>query len=207
MLKDYLNWIDSNGKKFTKESRLETIRKNSIGYFKIYNLNSRNELLASFFYERMLLGFSYSTTMKMVFGDFNIDIRNIDEIDQYVNVNVNFELICIVKDTLSGKSKNGNRYLKMKIFDTNINEVQMIEVDRNLTAELAEDAKAGDKISLKVRDKMPFTYALILDLLGTEKEFNSIKISRDELIAHFETLPENIKNNLRLLFEKEVKNV
>ena len=117
MLKDYLNWIDSNGKKFTKESRLETIRKNSVGYFKIYNLNSRNELLASFFYERMLLGFSYSTTMKMVFGDFNIDIRNIDEIDQYVPVKGNFELICIVKDTLSGKSKNGNRYLKMKIFD------------------------------------------------------------------------------------------
>ena len=117
MLKDYLNWIDSNGKKFTKDSRLSTIRKNSIGYFKIYNLNSRNELLASFFYERMLLGFSYSTTMKMVFGDLNPRIRNLDEIDKYVRLKGSFELTCIVKDILQGKSKSGNIYLKMKIFD------------------------------------------------------------------------------------------
>jgi len=150
MLKDYLNWIDSNGKKFTKESRLETIRKNSVGYFKIYNLNSRNELLASFFYERMLLGFSYSTTMKMVFGDFNIDIRNIDEIDQYVPIKGNFELICIVKDTLSGKSKNGNRYLKMKIFDETGTKYAMLLGDKLAQyLETSEEPKEEDILYIK----------------------------------------------------------
>jgi DNA polymerase-3 subunit alpha len=150
MLKDYLNWIDSNGKKFTKESRLETIRKNSVGYFKIYNLNSRNELLASFFYERMLLGFSYSTTMKMVFGDFNIDIRNIDEIEQYVPVKGNFELICIVKETLSGKSKGGNRYIKMKIFDETGTKYAMLLGDKLAQyLEKSEEPKEEDILYIK----------------------------------------------------------
>jgi hypothetical protein len=150
-------------------------------------------------------------TEKNFSAELNYSKKSIDEKLIKLKIkgsdNVEIPLEYIVGIALDNMHMITREDLKMKIFDTNINEVQMIEVDRNLTAELAEDAKAGDKISLKVRDKMPFTYALILDLLGTEKEFNSIKISRDELIAHFETLPENIKNNLRLLFEKEVKNV
>jgi len=146
MLKDYLNWVDSNGKKFTKESRLNTIRKNSAGYFKIFNLNSRNELLASFFYEKMLLGFSYSSTLKIVLGDLYSDVRNLDEIDKYVPIKGRFELISEVKDVLEGKSKNGNKYLKMKVSDETGSKTVMLLGDK-LAVYLKEmDAPKEDDI-------------------------------------------------------------
>lgn len=117
MLKDYLSWSDGSGKIFTKESRLNTIRKNSEGYFKIYNLNHKNELLASYFYEKMLLGFSYSTTLKMIFGDENEEIRNIKEINEFVPVKGYYELVATVKEVNMGKSKNGNNYIKLSLSD------------------------------------------------------------------------------------------
>lgn len=118
-LKDFLNWTSSDGKKFTKESRLATIRKACVNYFTIYNLNHRNELLASYFYEKKLLGFSYSTTLKMIFGespDYE-DIRNIKEIDEFVAVKDSYHLVATVKEVIEGTSKNGNKYLKLRLSD------------------------------------------------------------------------------------------
>lgn len=117
LLKDYLNWTDANGKKFTKQSRLDTIRKHCAGYFQIYNLNHKNELLASYFYEKKLLGFSYSTTLKMIFGDTNEDVRNIKEINDFVPVKGYYELVATVKEVNSGTSKSGNPYLKLRLSD------------------------------------------------------------------------------------------
>lgn len=117
LLKDYSNWKDDSGKIFTKQSRLDTIRKKSEAYFKIYNLNRKNELLACFFYEKMLLGFSYSTTLKMVYGEKNDNLRNIEEINNFVQLKGDFELIAIVKEIRKGKSKSGNQYIKMKLAD------------------------------------------------------------------------------------------
>ena len=118
-LKDFLNWTSSDGKKFTKESRLNTIRKDSLGYLQIYNLNHKNELLASYFYEKKLLGFSYSTTLKMIFGespDYE-NIRNIKEIDEFVAVKDSYHLVATVKEVIEGTSKNGNKYLKLRLSD------------------------------------------------------------------------------------------
>lgn len=117
MLKNYLNWTDASGKVFAKQSRLDTIRKKSAGYFSIYNLNHKNELLASYFYEKMLLGFSYSTTLKMIFGDSREDIVNIEEINKFVPVKGYYELVATVKEVISGKSKSGNQYLKVRLSD------------------------------------------------------------------------------------------
>lgn len=117
LLKDYLNWIDSSGKKFTKLSRLETIRKKSAGYFKIYHLNNRNELFASYFYEKTLLGFSYSTTIQRIFESEIENLRNIHSIAENVPVKGAYKLVATVSEVISGKSKNGNTYLKLKVFD------------------------------------------------------------------------------------------
>lgn len=117
MLKDYLNWVNDEGVKFTKESRLETIRKASKGYFQIYNLNHANELLTAYFYEKTLLGFSYSTTLKMIFGNEREEIRSITEIINNVKPKSKFELMAIVKEKISGISKQGNRYLKLILVD------------------------------------------------------------------------------------------
>jgi DNA polymerase-3 subunit alpha len=117
MLRDYLNWTDSTGKKFTKLTRLETIRKKASGYFQIYNLNSRNELLAAYFYEKNLLGFSYSTTLQQIFESEVTGLRTINSISEHVAVKDSYKLIATVSEVHSGTSKNGNKYLKLSIFD------------------------------------------------------------------------------------------
>jgi len=117
MLKDYLNWVDSSGSKFTKESRLETIRKKSADYFKIFNLNHSNELFASYFYEKSLLGFSYSTSLKMIYGTNNPNIKSLAEIRDFTANKDSIETVAIVKETFFGVSKSGNRYLKIVLVD------------------------------------------------------------------------------------------
>lgn len=67
ILKNYANIKDANGKQLIKDSRIETIRKRCKNYFDIYQKNSKFPKLASYFYEKKLLGYSYSYNLKDVF--------------------------------------------------------------------------------------------------------------------------------------------
>lgn len=68
-LQDYNNWISSDGKKLTKESRLETIREKSRPYFQLYKENSKLPEISSYLFEKELLGFSFSYTLSSLFKE------------------------------------------------------------------------------------------------------------------------------------------
>jgi hypothetical protein len=53
----------------------------------------------------------------MIFGHENPEIRNIQEIQEYVQVKDYYELVATVKSIDQGKSKNGNDYIKIRLSD------------------------------------------------------------------------------------------
>lgn len=113
-LKDYLNWND--GKAF-KESRLDTIRKHTKSYLSIYSTNSKMPRLANYVYEKQLLGFSYSESLKALFIDKNPDLQNCNQIKNEVDKE-NFLCYCgEVIEVKSGISKKGNKYLRLLLGD------------------------------------------------------------------------------------------
>jgi DNA polymerase III alpha subunit len=109
---------DSSDKPFIKESRLETIRRDFKPYNKIHKQNSQNEELCRFWFEKSLLGFSYSHNLVDILRKEYNDIVSIEaamaEIDDE-KVTIGGEII----EIRSGTSKNKNKYIKCLITDGN----------------------------------------------------------------------------------------
>lgn len=83
-LKRTLEYVRSatnpKGKPYIKDSRWETIMKRYQEYKEIYKMNKPNQRLADFFYERMLLGYSYSSTLIDIFRDSHSNLMTLEEV-------------------------------------------------------------------------------------------------------------------------------
>lgn len=112
-LKDYLNWTD---KKPFKESRLDTIRKQTQPYIEVYNKNKTHRRFANLMYEKLLLGFSFSETFKSVFSYEKDGLKNCLELKNEEN-GVFCCLVGRVVESKAGVSKKKNRYLKFVLSD------------------------------------------------------------------------------------------
>lgn len=107
---------DEKGKPLMKASRFETIKKKYQNYKEIYDLNRSNEALANFFYERTVLGYSFSQNVRTLFEDNLTGLKPIVEALQAIpDSEVSF--IGFVKDAAKGKTKNGNDGFKMTVTD------------------------------------------------------------------------------------------
>lgn len=116
-LRDYENWTDSNGKKFTKPSRLVTIRKKSEWFWEIWKKNSKYPTLAAYYYEKTLLGYSYSTTLKGIFGHDKPFLVNSKEVES-LSPNDAFEFVGEFKELKQGNSKaSGKPYIQFVFSD------------------------------------------------------------------------------------------
>lgn len=107
---------NEKGKAHIKESRFETIKKQYEKYKNIYLQNSKNEDLASFWYEYKNLGLSYSQKLAKIYQVEHPDIYSIKEVEdteegEYVL------FVGIVQKIFSKKAKNGNPYVRMLITD------------------------------------------------------------------------------------------
>lgn len=113
-LKDYSNWND--GKAF-KESRIETIRKNTAKYNEIYTKNSRYPLFAAYAYEKALLGYSHSTTLRKVFQNEHPDLVSVDTVRNYTDRDQQVDIVATVIEIKKSTSKAGNNYMKVVFAD------------------------------------------------------------------------------------------
>lgn len=108
--------LEGSIKPFIKESRLQTLRKHFEPYNRIYKQNSQNEELCNYFFERTLLGFSYShklfDILKKTYTDIMPLNECIGELDK-TRVIVGGEIV----EYKAGTSKNKNKYIKIKISD------------------------------------------------------------------------------------------
>jgi DNA polymerase-3 subunit alpha len=105
-------------KKQIKESRFETFKKKYSPYRQIYELNSRNEELTNYFYEKNCLGFSYSQNLTDIFKQGNHNFITIKDAFETREEDDRVLLIGeIIEPTRQTKSRNGNKFLKANIAD------------------------------------------------------------------------------------------
>ena len=108
--------IGDDGKPLIKESRYQTLKKKYDPYKKIYYKNSKSQNFANWYFEKQLLGFSYSSKLSEVFAHEQnrpnnyLHFKSIEprECSKYI-----FNIAFAKKD----KSRNGNTYIKLELED------------------------------------------------------------------------------------------
>ena len=116
IIKKLIGFKGDNGKDIIKESRVGTIKKKSEPYKNIYELNSRSETFANWYYERKLLGYAHCVRLKTIFDNKRAGLQYVEDVNA-LRPNQRPVFIGVVEDIINRTSKNGNKYMKASISD------------------------------------------------------------------------------------------
>jgi DNA polymerase III alpha subunit len=108
--------LNDKGKPLIPEKSLNVIRRDYKPYADIYEMNRRNERLANYFYEKRVLGYSYSETLRSIFGAQVDDLSSVAEV-LAAPAGELVRMIGFVADPFKGKTRKGNREFKFKLLD------------------------------------------------------------------------------------------
>tara|TARA_B100001093_G_C26860383_1_gene1029900 strand:+ start:12502 stop:15111 length:2610 start_codon:yes stop_codon:yes gene_type:complete len=108
--------IADDGKPIMKKRRSETFRKKWSGYKTIFQKNKKFESFANWYFERKLLGYSYSTTLKDSMVDSEGRLKTSEDFNDLLPRSRG-KFIGVVEDFLKRKSVNGNQYYKIVVSD------------------------------------------------------------------------------------------
>ena len=103
-------------KPLIKESRYETLKKKYEPHKKIYYKNSRSQKFANWYFEKSLLGFSYSSNLSSVFSDSRTPPKNYLDFAQAPTRGTGKYIFC-VSFSKKDRSRNGNLYIKLELED------------------------------------------------------------------------------------------
>lgn len=158
--KDILNIVKLlNDKGQIKNSRFETIKSKYNTYKDIYLLNSRNEEITNYFYEKNCLGFSYSQNITSLFKKKNAQFNNIEYVKNNKHENDKVLVIGEIMECKISKSKNNNKFYKAIVSDDTSNITALLFDGKNgLLEEFKSDngdiiPKEGDIVAVKGRFK------------------------------------------------------
>ena len=116
IVKKLQTFKDEKSKEIIKESRYETIKRKSEGYKEIYKRNSTSQSFANWYYENLLLGYTYDITLRDIFQQYESkNLMSISTVSDLENDNVFY--IGRVDKIHRGTSRNGNDYIKMTVSD------------------------------------------------------------------------------------------
>ena len=140
---------NEKGKLLIRATRINTIRKRTEekGYKKIYELNSRSESFANWFYEKNLLGYTYGKTLKDIFDKKRQDLVNLNELEDLpMDTRVAF-IGRIEGEPYSGISKTAKRssYLKFFVADETGTTKVMIFNERKESCKVMNNGYPKDK--------------------------------------------------------------
>jgi DNA polymerase III subunit alpha len=136
--------VGDDGRPLMKESRFETFKKKYSKYKEIYDKNKNYEEFANWFFEKKLLGYSYSCRLKDVFKNESGTMR--DSI--YFNAmesNTRAKFIGVVEDSIRKTSANGNKYIKVLLSDE-VGNFPAIMVDNRREAKCTNYLDSGGKV-------------------------------------------------------------
>jgi DNA polymerase-3 subunit alpha len=106
-----------DAKPFMTEKRFTTFRTKYDTYKKIYEMNKTHEKFANWFFEKKLLGYSYTHKLREVFSEEDeqrlLTTYEISQLDARQPV----KIVGVVKEAKKKTSKNGNKYLFIQISD------------------------------------------------------------------------------------------
>jgi len=80
IVKKVMSLKGDNGKDVIRESRMGTIKRKSEPYKNIYEINSRSETFANWYYERKLLGYSHCVRLKTIFDDKREGLAYVEDV-------------------------------------------------------------------------------------------------------------------------------
>lgn len=108
------NTLGDDNKPIFKDSRFETFKKGYEPYKKLYFENQQHECLAEWWFEKSLLGYSYSHELRDCFNQAG-DLITLKEVAE--DKPSSWRAVGLVDDFFIKISQNGNRYAKILISD------------------------------------------------------------------------------------------
>jgi DNA polymerase-3 subunit alpha len=141
------NLIGDDGRPLMKDSRFETFKKKYDKYKSIYEQNIKYENFANWYFEKKLLGYSYSSRLKDVFKNESNSIKD----SLYYNAMENNEkakFIGSVEDSFRKTSANGNQYIKVLLSDE-VGNMPTMMVDSRRQRTCTNYLNKGNKIPSK----------------------------------------------------------
>tara|TARA_Y100000310_G_scaffold293325_1_gene322836 strand:- start:2481 stop:4094 length:1614 start_codon:yes stop_codon:yes gene_type:complete len=138
--------IADDGRILMTEKRFGTFKKKYLKYKEIRDKNAEFEEFANWFFEKKLLGYSYSSTLKQVF-ESGKPLMNTLEVSSHED---NERIFCVgaVEETFRRRSRNGNRYLKIDLSDE-LGSLSCMLMDTARQTKLTEYEDSGSKIPQK----------------------------------------------------------
>lgn len=144
--------VADDGRPLMKESRFNTFKKKYDKYKKIYEQNVKYENFANWYFEKKLLGYSYSCRLKNVFKNESGNIKDSLHYESMEN-GERAKFIGVAEDSFRKVSANGNQYIKILLSDE-VGSFPVMMVDsvrkRTCTLYLEEGNKAPDKDNIVV---------------------------------------------------------
>jgi len=139
--------VGDDNKPLMKDSRFITFKKKYDKYKKIYEQNVKYEKFANWYFEKKLLGYSYSCRLKEVFEDEYNAIK--DSLHYYaMESGERSKFIGVVEDGFRKTSSNGNQYIKVLLSDE-LGNFPAIMVDSRRKLTCTEYIDSGNKIPEK----------------------------------------------------------
>lgn len=108
--------LGDDNKPLIKDSRYQTIKKKYTPQHQIYLKNKTSQEFANWYFEKHLLGFSYSTRLKDVFSSRHGEMMDSEHFN-LINAGTSAKYIMVVKFAKKEKSRNGNLYIKLEMED------------------------------------------------------------------------------------------
>ena len=130
-----------------KPSRFDTFKKKYDKYKTIYDKNKNYEDFANWFFEKHLLGYSYSKHLKDVFEDSYGSMKDSLHFNS-MELNYRSKFIGVVEDSIRKTSANGNQYIKVILSDE-FGSIPAIMVDNRRKASCTDYIESGGKIPEK----------------------------------------------------------
>lgn len=135
--------VADDSKPLIKPTRFNTFKKKYTKYREIYDKNKEHLKFANWFFERKFLGYSYSNTVKEVFADSgnmtdSLELKSVDKNDR-------IKFVGVVSDSVSRKSANGNKYIRLELQD-DYGRVNFLLVNSRRAAKVDQYLERGGRV-------------------------------------------------------------
>ena len=107
--------LADDNRRLMSDSRFVTFKKKYSKYKEIWEKNRSYEDFANWFFEKKLLGYSYSVKLKTVFSREK-PLMNTYQVQASEN-NERVYMVGVVEDCFKRQSRNGNKYAKLEVSD------------------------------------------------------------------------------------------
>lgn len=140
--------LADDNKLLFSDKRFNTFKKKYEPYKNIYEINKKHIKYANWFFEKELLGYSYSYNIREIFK--NNDFRSLISSKDIKNVEnrSNIQFVGVLTNVLKRTSSNGNKYARLEIQD-DLGAICGLFMDSGQKERLTEYLSSGKKLPVK----------------------------------------------------------